>query len=493
MTLGRITRRLAARMPAGGFLRHAFAISSGVAAAQAITVLSSPIISRLYPPSVYGTAATLASLSAIGAVVATLRFDVAVPIAKDDDEAVSLTAAALVSATALSLVGAVLLLLLPQDVLEKVGFSAEIWDLRWLVPVLVITSAFQTTIAQFGTYRRAYGALATAQVAQSGVSSGVKIVLGLIAPSVGGLVAGELARRVLGMEVVVRRSGLRIRALLERCGVRRLRATAVAHRRYPIFVLPSSVLNAISLQAPVVILAARFSTVESGLYALGLAAVQMPLNLIETGVSSAFISRIREFERAGRLEEVITKMVQALALASAPGFAMCAVWGPELMAIVFGAQWREAGTYLALLTPWLFVGFVFSACGMVLWARDRQGADLGWQVLFVSLRLGALELGSRSGSAVTAVASFAAVSFLVLTGYNWWLLRWAKVGIVGSLFYALRELTGYCLFGFVVRYVASQTGVIDPVVAMVATGLLVSLVALWRLRTHDAIRILGES
>jgi O-antigen/teichoic acid export membrane protein len=493
MMLHRIARTLSERMPAGGFLRHAFAISSGVAVAQAITVLSSPIISRLYPPSVYGTAATLASLSAIGAVVATLRFDVAVPIAKDDEEALSLTATSLVSATVLSLLGAAMLLVFPQDVLGKVGFSADIWDLRWLVPVLVITSAFQTTIAQFGTFRRAYSALATAQVAQSAASSGVKIVVGLITPSVGGLVAGELARRALGMEVVVRRSGLRIRDVLERCGVRRLRATAVAHRRYPIFVLPSSVLNAISLQAPVVILAARFSTVESGLYALGLAAVQMPLNLIEAGVSSAFISRIREFERAGRLEEVITKMVQALALVSAPGFAMCAVWGPELMAIVFGEQWREAGTYLALLTPWLFIGFVFSACGMVLWARDRQGADLGWQVLFVSLRLGALELGSRSGSAVAAVASFAAVSFLVLTGYNWWLLRWARVGILGSLFYALRELTGYCLFGFVVRYGASQTGIVGPVAAMIATGLLVGLVAVLRLRTHDAIRILGES
>jgi O-antigen/teichoic acid export membrane protein len=186
-------------------------------------------------------------------------------------------------------------------------------------------------------------------------------------------------------------------------------------------------------------------------------------------------------------------MVQALALVSAPWFALCAAWGPDFVEVAFGARWRESGTYLSLLTPWLFVGFVFSACGMVLWARDRQGADFGWQVMFVSLRVGALELGSRSGSAVAAVGGFAAVSFVVLTSYNWWLLRFAKVGLAGSLFYALREFAGYCLLCFLVKYVVLQTGVASSVVSVVATALPVGVVALWRLRTHDAFKIMGDS
>ena len=491
--IDRISRTFAARMPAGGFLRHAFAISSGVAVAQAIALLATPIISRIYPPSVFGAAATLGSLSVIAVVVASLRFEMAIPIAESDDEALSLTAAALASAALFTLLGMLALLVLPRGVLASVGFSEDIWDLRWLVPVLVITSVYQVTISQFGTYRRAYGALAAYQVVQSTASSVIKIGVGLISPIVGGLIAGELARRILGMEVVARRSGLRFRDVLARCSPRRLKATVLAHRRYPAFVLPSSFLNTISLQAPVVILASHFSTVESGLYALGLAAVQVPLTLIESGVSSAFISRIREFERQDRLEHVITQMVQALALLSAPWFAVCAAWGPDLMSVAFGARWREGGTYLALLTPWLYVGFVFSACGMVLWARNRQGADFGWQVMFVTLRVGALELGSRSGSAVAAVGGFAAVSFVVLTSYNWWLLRWAKVGLAGSLFYALRELVGYCLLCFLVKYVVSQMGLASPFVAVVATAFLVGVLALWRLRSLAAFKILENS
>jgi hypothetical protein len=130
---------------------------------------------------------------------------------------------------------------------------------------------------------------------------------------------------------------------------------------------------------------------------------------------------------------------------------------------------------------------------MVLWARNRQGADFGWQVMFVTLRVGALELGSRSGSAVAAVGGFAAVSFVVLTSYNWWLLRWAKVGLAGSLFYALRELAGYCLLCFLVKYVVSQMGLASPIVAVVATAFLVGVLALWRLRSLAAFKILENS
>jgi len=486
MMPGQIAKKLAARLPAGGFLRHAFAISSGVAFGQAISVLASPIISRIYSPGVFGTVAALSSWAAIGGVIASGRFEMAIPIARDDEEGVSLTALTLVCATLFSILVALLLWVLPQDVLAKVGFSEDIWDLRWLIPVLVIASTFQTAISQYGTYRRAYGALATAQAVQASASSGIKIGVGLVTPSVGGLVAGELARRVLGLGTVVRKSGLRLHDLLRQCTMGRLKATAYTHHRYPAFVLPSSVLNAISMQAPVVLLASHFSTVESGLYTLGLAAVQVPLLLIETGVNNAFISRIREYERAGRLAEVITKMVQALAVIGAPWFAICAVWGPELMAFVFGSQWRDSGTYLALLTPWLFVGFVFSACGMVLWARNRQGADFGWQVLFVSSRLGALEVGSRTGSAVAAVGAYAAVCFVTLTGYNAWLLRLLRVPMAGSLFYALRELAGHCILGFVTRFVLLQVGVASPLVGVIVTCVLVGAAALLRLRIHGA-------
>ena len=388
--VGWITRTFDARLPAGGFLRHAFAVSSGVVVSQGITILSTPIITRIYSPSVYGTVITLVASSSILAVIAPFSFQVAISIARDDDEALSLAAIALVLATLFTSFVTIVFLVLPQDVLASVGFDPQLYGLRWLIPVMVITGTYQTVISQFGTYRRAYAALASASATQAIVSGGVKIALGLIAPVAGSLIVGELARRSVGTGLIARRSGLRVHDLLARSTPRRIRATARAFRRYPAFVLPSSLLNTISLQAPVVLLAANFSTVESGLYALGVGVVQLPLSLLQSGVSSAFVSRIREYESTDSLAEVITKMVQVLALLTAPWFALCAVWGPDFMAVVFGAAWRESGTYLALLTPWLFIGFVFSGCSMVLWARDRQGADFGWQVMFVTLRLGAL-------------------------------------------------------------------------------------------------------
>ena len=96
------------------------------------------------------------------------------------------------------------------------------------------------------------------------------------------------------------------------------------------------------------------------------------------------------------------------------------------------------------------------------------------------------------GSAVAAVASYAAVSFVVLTAYNVWLLRLIKVGLAGTLAYALRELAGYFLICFAVKYAFLQTGIASPLASAVAAAPLVGLLALWRLRAHPGLRTLWQ-
>ena len=61
------------------------AISTGTAAGQVITLLATPVLSRIYSPSDYGAFASLLAFVAIASTAGSLRLESAVPIASDSD------------------------------------------------------------------------------------------------------------------------------------------------------------------------------------------------------------------------------------------------------------------------------------------------------------------------------------------------------------------------------------------------------------------------
>ena len=66
---------------------------SGTALAQALSLLVAPILSRLYSPNAFGTAALFASLVSIVGVIVCFRYEQAIMLPKRDEEAANLAAA----------------------------------------------------------------------------------------------------------------------------------------------------------------------------------------------------------------------------------------------------------------------------------------------------------------------------------------------------------------------------------------------------------------
>ncbi len=79
-------RALTARIPKSKFLRQVGALSFSTAIAQAISLFVGPINSRLYTPADFGLLAPFASLFSVLTVLITMRYEMAMPVAADDQE-----------------------------------------------------------------------------------------------------------------------------------------------------------------------------------------------------------------------------------------------------------------------------------------------------------------------------------------------------------------------------------------------------------------------
>ncbi|MGQ9623675.1 MAG: lipopolysaccharide biosynthesis protein, partial [Candidatus Caldatribacteriaceae bacterium] len=79
-------------LPRGRFGRSVLLLAGGTALGQAVTVLVSPILTRLYSPEDFGVFGVYASLLGIVAVIASLRYEYAIPLPEEDETAANILA-----------------------------------------------------------------------------------------------------------------------------------------------------------------------------------------------------------------------------------------------------------------------------------------------------------------------------------------------------------------------------------------------------------------
>ena len=74
------------------FASDVLKLAGGTAIAQILSILASPIITRMYGPEAFGLSALFASITGIVAVVACLRYELAIMLPEKDEDAANLLA-----------------------------------------------------------------------------------------------------------------------------------------------------------------------------------------------------------------------------------------------------------------------------------------------------------------------------------------------------------------------------------------------------------------
>ena len=76
--------------PGGGFVRSVLTVASGSAAAQLLLSLALPVLARLYTPAEYGVLAVYSAILTVLVVVASLRYESAIRLPREESSAGSL-------------------------------------------------------------------------------------------------------------------------------------------------------------------------------------------------------------------------------------------------------------------------------------------------------------------------------------------------------------------------------------------------------------------
>lgn len=189
---------------------------------------------------------------------------------------------------------------------------------------------------------------------------------------------------------------------------------AVQHKDFVFYRTPQAILNAASQGLPVVMLAATFGAAAAGLYALGRMVLEAPAKLLGHSVATVLYPRINEAAIEGdNISRLLLNATFALLGLGTVLFGSLMILGPELFGWVFGAEWRQAGSFAQWLALWTLVSFAARPCIAAIPVVKLERFFLLHEIVSAVVRLSALLIGAILwDSAIIAVALFSVANVI---------------------------------------------------------------------------------
>lgn len=456
-------RRRAGSTFAGDVLR----LVSGTTVAQLITVLSSPIVTRLYGPEAFGLWAIFGSITLVIGVVVCLRYELAIMLPPTDEEAANIFTLSLLFVSLTTLI-TVPLVVFGGGLASRLLKAPALSKVLWAVPVMVFINGVILVFNYWNSRTRHFARLSGARVAASATSTAVQLGAGwsghagansLIASSIAGsgISSAALARQILRDDGALFRRSVRWRAIRE---------AFARYSKFPAYGTASALLNSVSWQLPSFLLQYYFSTLVVGLYSVGNQMLRVPLSLVGGAISQVFYQRAAEAHRKGRLAEIVEGAFQRLVAFGLFPTVIFAIVGREIFLVVLGSKWGEAGVYTQILSLWTFFWFISSPLTSLFSVLERQEFGLKINAVIFVTRLASLVTGGLLGNARLAIMLFAGTGVLTY-GY----LNFAVMAASGvSYRRALKILWKYVVLtapaaGILLALKFLGTGLYAPVVA----------------------------
>jgi O-antigen/teichoic acid export membrane protein len=376
---------LAARLPLrSNFARNVFRLFAANAAAQLLTFAAYPVLTRLYSPDQLGILSSVLFAMMILTPASTLRFEIAVPLARSDAEAGSLLALSFSVVLATSVLIAIVLALLPERVLPSLGPAAPY---RLFLPLSLLAFGIYSVLTYEASRMGRYEEIAKTRLSQALVGPLIQILLGAVGGGTVGLLTGFAIGLGSGSLALSRRLGVKTR-ILSTVSLRSIIEAAKKYRRFALFSSWAGVLLVASASLGNVIFTTLYGAAVGGYLFLGDRILMQPLRVSGNAFLQVFVG-----EAAGilardpsELPRLFVSVLWKQAAVSAAWLGAVYLGAHFALPIVFGHSWGPAASYIDVMLFGYFplaVAIPASHTLMVM-GRQRLSAALdAWR--FVSL------------------------------------------------------------------------------------------------------------
>ena len=406
-------RPFIARFGSSEFAKDTAVLTLGTAVAQLVAIAAMPVMSRLYTPADFGLLAVFLAVSSIVATAITLRYETAILLPKEQSESVSLVLLSLALALLLGLAVGIIAWLLPETIRVMLGVKA-LGD--WL-PIAVLAGV-ATAVLAIGTSwlnrQRAYITMTQLRITQSGVGAICGITLGLY-----GYTAGMLLAQIVSLLVVAVVVMVSLRAIHTQWRKQAICNVATRHSAAPKYLLPTALLDVITMQLPILLITAWFSSGEAGQFSMAWKILAMPMALIGSAMGQVFLQRFAQvWPDAQSARQLLYRTWKVLTLVGVLPTILIMVFGEIIFTWVLGNAWGGAGRMAAVIAPMTFAILISSPTSGIFLVLGLQKYSLFFGAAFIVYRSGCIYFGVANNSVLFGLIAWVVCELVAISVYN---------------------------------------------------------------------------
>lgn len=369
-------------------------LSSGTAIAQMISIITAPVLTRIYDPDDYGLLGVYMTFCALLSVLSTLQYSNAIVIAREDKEATDVfRLSGIINISTSLLIG--ILVILCKPFVAQVYNNANLTLWLSFAPLSIFFIGVNNIFSAWAVRKKEFKLLSRNRIYTAIMAPLFSISFGFIVSGATGLFIGLLVSQIVPttrMALYFYRHG----DLNFEFYKSDLTTSIRKFRNFPFFSLPADFINNFSNQIPILTLSQIGGPQIVGWYNLGVRILGLPSSLISISVGEIFRQRASEdYHKYGSCRPLFLKVFKSLTLSAIIPFSVLIIFGPDLFSFFFGEKWRGSGEIVSMIGILYFFKFAISPLSYIAYIAHKQWAGLLMDV-FLFLVLSGIFLVSKS-------------------------------------------------------------------------------------------------
>lgn len=407
-----------------GLIRNSSILLSGNVVGQAIALLATPVITRLYSDAEMGILATILSVAGLLGTLATGRYEESIVVAREKKDAKLLFSFSFKLLTVISLLSFGLLFLAKDSLFPLFKWEA-IRDYWHYIPLIVWTTGVYALFSNAATRERKFAVMAKAGMLHNIINAALKIVFGFLSFTRIGLILSSILSTLSSFAVYVPVKEY-FRDTFRHTRKDEYRV-ALEYKEFPTYNLGRTFLSFFSYNLPFLVLPGFFGEAKLGLFSLSIMLLYRPIQLFSTSIFSTFFENTNTLiQNKQPILPGIRKYWKVASLLFLPLFVIAGVVAIPVFGFVFDHDWAESGIYFQYLLPWMFMMIMVYPLHYIPIVFRQQNKAMLLEATQLVFRILAIVTGIHYGDFKLTILLFSAVSTIFSIIQLIWFYRLLK-------------------------------------------------------------------
>lgn len=336
----------------GSFLANVAVLMTGSVISQAILIIASPILTRLYSPADFGIFGLYTSIVAILATIISWKYEVAIMLPKKDIDAKALLFLSIIIAVFMTTLSFILIFFL-KDWFIKI--NPNLGAIIYIIPVGAFINGLIQTLTIWNNRNKCFNNVSLSRVSQTSITIPTQISTKVFNLFDMGLIWGSFAGLCMNFAVLSYKSVQTGIVNLKNISKKRIFFNAYKYKDFPKYQCFSSLINAFIDNIVILLMIYFYSSETVGFFTLTSRVLLIPAAFIGQSVREVYYQKASAIHANGdSIEEICKKTTFGLIKLYIIPTLILFFLSPIIFKVFFGSKWLIAGRYAQIMSLYIF-------------------------------------------------------------------------------------------------------------------------------------------